>query len=1183
MRPESDFLSKSFFFLALFCLSSLVSLETYSQIYTLDSNLDGSGIVTCSGTFYDSGGPAGNYMNNEDYVVTFCSANAGEPINLDMILETEITFDQISVFDGPTTSSAQFPGSPFAGSTSFMITSTGTCITVAFSSGSIVTESGWVGNISCGVIDPCSSSLTVNAVTPSGCSLCDGTASLNYSGMAFPTANTLSLDGAVLDIQIASSSDIDYIGLCAGNYELSVQDTDGCTYSETLVITSLNSPDVMVSGADDFCAGGQSEISLDLTGTGPWTLSYTLDGGMMPDINIPSNPFSIFMDTAGDYELTNLIDQNCDVPLSTTFTLLETASPTADLSGNGNLCAGSFADLEIDLTGSAPWAISYTFDGIPQVDILSNDPLYILSVDAEGDYELTAVSDGSCTGTVSGIVTVIQSGSTSAILNGGGQICEGETAQLNTELFGAAPFDLTYAIDGVAQTPLNINANFFSIDLDTPGTYTLLEVLSNGCEGTVSGEAIIEVLPVPTLFFPDGNDAQICQGGSVNLPIELTGTGPWTLEYSIDFGAVINLDIDASPYTLTASQTGFYSFGTMVDQVCSTDAGSFVNVSLITTPSAQLTQDLTICIGGNDELPVLVSDAGTYDLTYAIDGFVQPSISITGPDATLIADQEGTYSLVIMTQGVCEGNVFGLSDVVAVSPPTANLLDDISFCQGNEGIAEVSLTGASPWTIDYTIDGLNQGAVELFVSPAQLAISSAGLVSILTVEDQICTGSNGSTISATELALPVASISGDNLICQGAESTLQVDFSGLPNFQANLLLNGNFYESIDTDLSSFPIQVQGNGLYTLSNVSDGQCAGSAIGNANISYYSIPIFNVPLDTALCIGESLSISGSATAGAGVPFSYSWLNGIDTVPGNTISLSPSSSQALTFLVTDACAFPYAQQISVTVHQNPVVELGNSISELCGTSQVILDTETPLQNIGEDCIWYIGKDTIYGCEALTYTFDSTGTYDVGLFVTTIQGCSSETFYPGLVTINERPQADFDFNPSTPSIIENLVSFTDLSLGADSYEWFLDSIIFSELANPVLSFPSQESTETWEVCQVIKTDLGCSDTLCKSIRLEGELAVFVPDAFTPDGDQVNDFFFPQIVGGSDEEYLFQIFDRLGNLVWETKDIQAKWSGQGANDSSYFTRDNVYTWRMEVKRKNSVDKQLFQGIVTIIR
>jgi hypothetical protein len=95
-------LKKTTLFLLILIFISL-GLGLSAQNYQLNNGLNGSVITTCSGNFYDSGGAAGNYNNNQNLTVTFCPSVSGQVITVSFSqLQVENTFDRLRVYDGPT-------------------------------------------------------------------------------------------------------------------------------------------------------------------------------------------------------------------------------------------------------------------------------------------------------------------------------------------------------------------------------------------------------------------------------------------------------------------------------------------------------------------------------------------------------------------------------------------------------------------------------------------------------------------------------------------------------------------------------------------------------------------------------------------------------------------------------------------------------------------------------------------------------------------------------------------------------------------------------------------------------------------------------------------------------------------------------------------------------------------------
>jgi gliding motility-associated-like protein len=92
---------------------------------------------------------------------------------------------------------------------------------------------------------------------------------------------------------------------------------------------------------------------------------------------------------------------------------------------------------------------------------------------------------------------------------------------------------------------------------------------------------------------------------------------------------------------------------------------------------------------------------------------------------------------------------------------------------------------------------------------------------------------------------------------------------------------------------------------------------------------------------------------------------------------------------------------------------------------------------------------------------------------------------------------------------------------------------------------------------------------------------VYIPNSFTPNADGNNDIFKPSLVGFDTEEYNLQIFNRWGELVFETNDVEQGWDG--TFKSSYNSQVGVYTWKVLLKETVSLKKYIKSGHVSVLR
>ena len=143
-----------------------------------------------------------------------------------------------------------------------------------------------------------------------------------------------------------------------------------------------------------------------------------------------------------------------------------------------------------------------------------------------------------------------------------------------------------------------------------------------------------------------------------------------------------------------------------------------------------------------------------------------------------------------------------------------------------------------------------------------------------------------------------------------------------------------------------------------------------------------------------------------------------------------------------------------------------------------------------------------------------------------------------GLVTVKQAPEAIFNTMTDTLSLLYPIVQLNDVSIGSvDTWEWnFGDNTTNDFAQNTSHSF--KDSVGIYQISLIVTDDVGCSDTTSKQIWISDEYWMYIPNAFTPDRDGVNDLFCLQYQGIRGETFTFNIFDRFSNLVYVTDDIK---------------------------------------------
>lgn len=212
------------------------------------------------------------------------------------------------------------------------------------------------------------------------------------------------------------------------------------------------------------------------------------------------------------------------------------------------------------------------------------------------------------------------------------------------------------------------------------------------------------------------------------------------------------------------------------------------------------------------------------------------------------------------------------------------------------------------------------------------------------------------------------------------------------------------------------------------------------------------------------------------------------------------------------------------------------------------------------------------------TIIFPSNSTNDISLVVS--NGICSDTATRQLV-LNNRVKADFAL-PDSIICPEDKLTLTNNSQGLiDSWKWRIDGLEFSNVKDPApYQFPMINRDRTYRIRLTASNfQLGCSDSLEKSVRVLDHCLIEVPTAFTPNNDGLNDWFHPHNALKA-LNYHFRVFNRWGQLVFESRNWMERWDGK-INGQSQTT--GVYVWMLSYTHKDTGQPVFRKGTVTLIK
>ena len=122
---------------------------------------------------------------------------------------------------------------------------------------------------------------------------------------------------------------------------------------------------------------------------------------------------------------------------------------------------------------------------------------------------------------------------------------------------------------------------------------------------------------------------------------------------------------------------------------------------------------------------------------------------------------------------------------------------------------------------------------------------------------------------------------------------------------------------------------------------------------------------------------------------------------------------------------------------------------------------------------------------------------------------------------------------------------------------------------------------DSFDVTLIATSNFGCTDTVRMVIRIKEELIYFIANSFTPNGDEVNQTFQPVFVSGFDPfDYTMNIYNRWGEVVFETHDVDRGWDGTYGGE---IVPDGSYLWKIILKLADVDDRQIITGHVNIFK
>ncbi len=988
-------------------------------------------------------------------------------------------------------------------------------------------------------------SYSATTYTPTSYSI-DWNAAANTAGLSdqSSTAESFFGSGGNLTINIASS-------VVTGTYNgsLIISNSNGCSSTKAISILIKPLPIVtfIVAAALNECQNSEVTYTTQAGKTNyQWSTTaipntdYIITNG---GLGLTNNTVSLkWLKTGTKTIQVNYTDANsCTAEnnqiASNTVTVnpLPTVTITkAETSGTANNDATICKGATITLSGGGASTYSWTggiSDGV------------IFSPTTTTTYTVTGTDINSCSNTLSQTVSVnvlptvtITKAETSGSLNNDAIICKGATITLSGG--GASTYSWTGGIsDGVIFSPT------------TTTTYTITGTDINSCSNTLSQTVSVNVLPAtPTVSSPI-----ICESQIATLT---TPTGTYTYTWTVPAGVTPPGNIN----TFTTTKAGTYSVTITNSNSCTSEVGTGI-VTVNPTPTKPTLTSSTICEGQTTNVSMSLP-AGTYTYTWIV-----PTGVASSTTNTVSTSKAGTYSLTITDANSCTSDI-GTGTVTVNPLPAKPTLTSSTICEGQTTNVSMSLPAGT-----YTYTWIVPTGVATSTTKT-ISTSKAGTYSLTITDANSCTSDIG-TGTVTVNPLPAKPTLTSATICEGETATVTMLTPTGTNTYTWTVPTGVATSTTKT------VSTNKAGTYSLT-ITDVNSCTSEVGTGTVTVNPLPTLTITNPAAVCAPGTIDLTATTiTAGSTASLTYTYFT--NATATNTLTNTSLIGASGTYYIKGTSTLNCSAIQPVNTIINPIPSF-NILSPSVCVGSVFTINVNPISGTSSDFnyTWVVPTGVANPGNVSNFT-----TTIPGVYTATIKNKSTNcesaalnntvTFYP-LPTAAAIVASD---NKVMEGATLNLTAAASGGTGAYLYTWVPNSTTNYTISGGSNALFNALREGTVNIKYQVKDANNCSTQSADFvITIAPATIIFeIPNAFTPNGDGMNDEL--KIISNAGVRSLtsFKIFSRSGNLVFESRDLSRGWDGR--YNGNLLPADIYYWTAVYVDRNNVTNPK--NGTVLLLK
>ncbi len=928
-------------------------------------------------------------------------------------------------------------------------------------------------------------------------------------------AYLFSLNGAVGSINSI------FNGLNPGSYTVIVSDANLCSDSTVISLTSISYPTLVdFQTIDATCSQSNGTVQINgiVGGVEPYSISF--NGNTPQTMELPATFDSLPED---NYQISITDSNGCSV--DTTTEILQFAGPTAiELTVVDGTCNLSNGSISIDnvTEGISPYEFSLNGGNYSNLSTYNNL--------TPGNFNISVRDSNQCVLDTNIAVLSIPSIVVVAIADANPSCFGFNNGQAHAEIIqGDAPFTFSWSS----------GQNDSLITSLLSGTYIVTAIDANSCEHR---DTLVITEPAILQFSIDEQNP-ICgfANGIIEVDSAFGGTAPYS--FRLDSSAW------SSNMLYSSLNDGVYEVFIRDSQQCQDSRST--TLATPSFPSLMTTEIVdAVCAENNGEIAIQTIIGGTAPLSLAFNDTVFNPVSAFPESFSNLS--EGNYMIQVKDANNCMLDSLHL--IIRYPGPSALTAETIdATCSLNNSV--IAITGIEGGTAPfmYSFNGAYPTSDTLYTDlpPGSFTVAVTDI--------------NGCSIDSLIQTLAIPDVS---ITTQMTQSITCYGYS-----------NGAIMAEIPTGTAPFAISWSNgaNGIladslpfgnYTATVVDSNGCT------ANSSMYlsqpeEIHLFiNAP--DYVCEGKEIILQAGVEGGTGhlditwPAFSHSGEILIDT---------PDSSTTYVALGTDVLGCQDVDSTSILMRLSPSGTIIPDETEGCSPVCVNFTFDpSSTASIGNYQWTFEGYNNSQE-SVPKHCFTEAGSQDVSVLIEDVYGCEAIISAEGAVEVHPLPQARFRYTPDEVDVMDPVFRFINESDLADSFYWTFGDGFFSLVENPEHEF---SDTGSYSACLKVSTIFGCEDFTCKNLDVDPYPTIYAPNAFTPNGDGTNDVF--QIKLTYVNQFLLEIFDRWGELLYTSSDPNNGWDGTYKGNPA---QEDVYVWRVTYTNILRKSDQLI-GRVTLI-